>query len=120
MTNPSYTNEQVLEHAAWQSIPTKAMILYLLADRQRLQAEVEALRLDGYVTPLEDSVLLRNLVEEVEEMHPTVRNQLLQLAKRIDKGEQIGVTRCRRCGEKAEVTVHSARATPNETKEAKS
>ncbi|GAA0696104.1 hypothetical protein ISN75_06635 [Dyella marensis] len=40
MTNPIYTDEQVLEHAAWQSVPTKAMILSLLADRQRLQAEV--------------------------------------------------------------------------------
>lgn len=44
MTNPSYTDEQVLEHAAWQSIPTKAMILSLLAARQRMQAEVGAFR----------------------------------------------------------------------------
>lgn len=64
MTNPSYTDEQVLDQADWLvgarlldknvfSMPidmglrtSEKMLRSLLADRQRLQAEVEALRPD--------------------------------------------------------------------------
>lgn len=58
------------------------------------------------VTPLSDVTLLRNLCEDMD-MHPTVREQLRSLAKRIEQGAQTVVTHCRRCGEHAEVTVHS-------------
>lgn len=58
------------------------------------------------VTGVSDAVLLRALCEDVPDMHPSVRTQLQALASKIDSGAKIGVTRCRRCGERAEVTVH--------------
>lgn len=104
MTNPSYTDEQVLEHAAWQSIPTKAMILSLLANRQRLQAEVEGLRPDaerwccfvGLIDP--DRIGGYSVYHMIDPKTDELVYDGEILSKLID----------------------AARATPNETKEAKS
>ena len=40
-------------------------------------------------------------------MHATVREQLLRVADRIEQGELVGEIRCRRCGDRADVSMHS-------------
>lgn len=47
-----------------------------------------------------DAQLLRNLAEDVPDMAP-----------RIDGSEQIGLIRCRRCGEHADVSIKYATGT---------
>ena len=94
MTNPSYTDEQVREHAAWQVGETRKMMLQLLADRTRLQAEVEALR---------GACLAMIEWDEAETTHA------VDFYKRMDL--------CRDAFDKARSALALSRATPNETKE---
>lgn len=58
-----------------------------------------------------DAQLLRNLAEDVPDMAPAVRDQLRAIATRIDGSEQIGLIRCRRCGEHADVSIKYATGT---------
>lgn len=60
-----------------------------------------------WVTGIGDVALLRSLCEEVQDMHATVREQLLRVADRIEQGELVGEIRCRRCGDRADVSMHS-------------
>lgn len=109
MTNPtSYTGEQVREvlDEMWASGPDFAIdcIRSLLADRQRLKAEVEALRADanrwrhfvGLIDP--DLIGGFTLYQQVDLKTDQLIYDARDLIEKID----------------------AARATPNETKEAKS
>jgi len=93
MTNPSYTDEQVLSFVrAYEGESVATVLQYLLADRQRLQAEVEALRRCAvkYLT-------WHDVINPIEGLERDLRDPDM-------------------CGDAA----LPSSATPNETKEAKS
>lgn len=106
----TYSKDEVLEMASTVEDLTldAGDILNVSAEMLRAFAQTLGEPVTYSVTPLSDVVLLRSLIEDVENMHPTVRSQLAHLATRIERGVAIGSTRCRKCGEAAEVSIHSA------------
>lgn len=116
MTNPSYTDEQVKHlvnlcstgptQAALRHLDVAEALEFLLADRQRLQAEVEALRQDA-----ERYRWIRNEADpDMDEPYIT-RHVCGEWGKWRNTWET---------GSTADECIDAARATPNETKEAKS
>ena len=105
MTNPTYTDEQVRSIAkeAWErhSCFVGEMIDSLLADRQRLQAEVEALRPKAELLAWAES-------------HPEIA------MREITSWWRVAGSGFRENWFNFSGAIESARATPNETKEAKS
>jgi hypothetical protein len=55
-----------------------------------------------------DHQLLRNLAEDIPDMAESIREQLREIAAKIDTGLLIGQQRCRRCGEMSDVSIRIA------------
>lgn len=114
MTNPtSYTDEQVLKQIQWcewlKQDTAAECIRSLFADRQRLQAEVETLRRDcGRYFQLRDNPEDRDVL-----------NTGMPWVVRVERINGVPTMNAI-YGPELDFELDAARATPNETKEAKS
>ena len=125
MTNPtSYTDEQVLVRAqiVWDTghNDTSEMLRSLLAGRQRLQAD--CITYWNHVAELQAKVA--GLQAEVEALRPDAeRYRWIRNTEAFDvvedavlvRGAEYGIEL--RLGESLDMSIDTARATPNETKE---
>lgn len=56
-----------------------------------------------------DARLLRNLAEDVPDMAPVVRAQLLDIAAQLESWNSTATIRCDRCGERATISIQAVR-----------